>query len=119
MHSYPSGWKWCSAIQKRVEPQPVQCLRYRLSLVVRGDQVVVTKQPVIDRYSAVADVFHVHVTGVQAIKFGNHGFPHSSRAGCCIFVYSLPCFAFKVWRAWDATIGTSTSHTHFLERCPC
>ena len=58
---------------ERVEAQPVQGLGYRLRLVVRGHQVVVPEPPVVDRYSAVADVVHIHVTGVQAVKLGNHG----------------------------------------------
>ena len=48
----------------RVEPVGVQGLGDGLSLAIGSDQVVIVKFPVVDWHPAVADIGHVHVTGV-------------------------------------------------------
>ena len=45
------------------------------ALVEGGGEVLVGVGAVVDRGSAVADVFHVDVAGVQAVKGGNHQMP--------------------------------------------
>ena len=55
-----------------VEPVGVQRFRDGFSFAVDGHQVVIAEFPVVDRRSAVADIGHVNVTGIQTVKFCNH-----------------------------------------------
>ena len=55
-----------------VVPVLVQGLRDGHALVEGGGQVFVRVRAVIHRSARIADVLHVHVAGVQAVKSGNH-----------------------------------------------
>ena len=55
-----------------VEPVFVQGLRDGLGLAVNGYQMVIAESAVVHRRSTVADIGHIHMTGIQAVEFGNH-----------------------------------------------
>ena len=63
MHSYPSRWKWCSAIQKVSYPVRSSSRASDARLLEDRHQVLVRIGAAVDGVAAIADVLHVHVAG--------------------------------------------------------
>ena len=58
---------------KGVESEPVERLCDRFGLVEDCDEVLVRETAVVYCDPAVADVFHIDVSGVEAVELGDHG----------------------------------------------
>ena len=56
-----------------VESEPVEGLGDPFGLVEDGDEMLVREVAVVYGDAGIADVFHIDVTGVEAIELGNHG----------------------------------------------
>ena len=94
-------------------------------LVEHGGQVVVLKEAVIDRGAGVADILHVHVSGEETVKLGNHlsypltrfpvsRFPVSKFPGCklyssrCRFCVNPMAHRRGCVKAWEPTTDEVT-----------
>ena len=55
-----------------VVSEPVHRFGYRLRLVVGGGEMVVAEPPRVHGDAAVADVVHIHMSGVEAVELGYH-----------------------------------------------